>query len=576
MGAPEWRRERRARWRRHLGGGAVVALAAALVGYGLGASSLHNRDEAVHALVVLELVESGDWLDLTLEGEPYFAKPPLRFWLAAPLVQWFGLNAWTARFWSAAFGVGTVLVLAWGVSCRWGRAAGAWSALALATSHAFLYRHAARSGEIDTTLVFFWSAALLALAEAAARRRPGWLLAAGALAGAAALAKHVLFLPELWAIAALAAAAGVGRRLPARWWAAAAAAGLAVALPWHVATWLRHGEAFLEAYFGAEVAGRISGTAPSSAAGLGPLYYLRELVVGFFPWSLLLPVALPLAARRARRRDPLTVVTLAWALVAIAVPSLARSKLPWYVLPVLPAAAILVGTFVAVWLRRAPRSGVDLAMAAAALLALLSPTNAATHNPFSRDAVFGGHAVDWLGRGSTGGTWSLVACLLLGGAILWVATARHPPPLAAARHVARTGVVALIAVLALWNAGAPLLFAGTQSAADRLLEDMERHRAPAEALHLLIERAYPARYAARLAGAIVLPIEAAGSGDCTEPPPGLLLTTSGRYRDLRAAWRDCGRPWQLLETEPPYVLVRVEAGFPARGRSRPRRYDQGE
>ncbi|MGH9464936.1 MAG: ArnT family glycosyltransferase, partial [Thermoanaerobaculia bacterium] len=370
-----------------------------LAAYGLGTTSLHNKDEALHALVTADLVASGDWLDLTLEGEPYLSKPPLRFWLTAPLVRMFGFNAWTVRFWSTAFGVATVVLLYWGVARRWGQAAGAWSALALATSHHFLYSHATRSGELDTTLLFFWTASAFALAEAAVTRRPGWLVVAGALAGTAGMSKHLLFLPELALIAGLCAALGVGRGLPARWWAAAAAAGLVVALPWHLAQWLRHGDAFLATYFGTEVAGRLSGTAPGGAAGHGPLFYLRELALGFFPWSLLLPIAVPRAARRARDGDPLGTVLLIWGLVALIVPSAATSKLPWYVLPALPAAAALVGWLLAAWVARAPHLAADLAIGAALALALLSPTNAADHNPFARDAVFGGLTVDWLGRG---------------------------------------------------------------------------------------------------------------------------------------------------------------------------------
>ena len=78
----------------------------------------------------------------------------------------------------------------------------------------------------------------------------------------------------------------------------------------------------------------------------GPIYYhLISLLVGFAPWTLLLLLALGPAVRA--RRDP----AVRFALLSFAIPLLviilSRSRLPRYVLPVYPGAALLAAWWVA-------------------------------------------------------------------------------------------------------------------------------------------------------------------------------------------------------------------------------------
>jgi hypothetical protein len=131
-------------------------------------------------------------------------------------------------------------------------------------------------------------------------------------------------------------------------------------------------------------------------------------------------------------------------------------------------------------------------------------------------------------------------------------------------------VAGLLAVVALANAGFPLLDADTRSAPDLLLEAMERHRRPGESAQALVGEAPGTRFAARRAGVPLLPIGILATGDCAQPGPGLLLTTGALYRELREGRRPCGNAWRGLAREPPYVLVRVTTAPDAGRRSPPR------
>ena len=54
-------------------------------------------DEGRHVGVAWEMMRSGDWLTPTLNGLPFFHKPPLFYWITAGSMSLFGLNEMAAR-----------------------------------------------------------------------------------------------------------------------------------------------------------------------------------------------------------------------------------------------------------------------------------------------------------------------------------------------------------------------------------------------------------------------------------------------------------------------------------------------
>ncbi len=54
-------------------------------------------DEGRYAGVAWEMVRSGQWLTPTLDGLPYFHKPPLFYWLTAISIEVFGPTEWSVR-----------------------------------------------------------------------------------------------------------------------------------------------------------------------------------------------------------------------------------------------------------------------------------------------------------------------------------------------------------------------------------------------------------------------------------------------------------------------------------------------
>jgi 4-amino-4-deoxy-L-arabinose transferase-like glycosyltransferase len=74
-----------------------IALALVLLLPGLGAAPFDDPGEGQHAEIAREILASGDWLTLRLNGVRYLDKPPLLYWLAAGAFALFGDGEWAAR-----------------------------------------------------------------------------------------------------------------------------------------------------------------------------------------------------------------------------------------------------------------------------------------------------------------------------------------------------------------------------------------------------------------------------------------------------------------------------------------------
>lgn len=63
-----------------------------------------DKSEARYATVAMHMAKNGDWITPTVDGAtPFWAKPPLAFWLTASSYQVFGLNEFAARLPSYLF-----------------------------------------------------------------------------------------------------------------------------------------------------------------------------------------------------------------------------------------------------------------------------------------------------------------------------------------------------------------------------------------------------------------------------------------------------------------------------------------
>ena len=328
---------------------APVAVAAFLYLVALSATDLWTPDEPRYAQVAREMIESGDYIHLQVNGQPYTEKPPLFFWLVAGAARIAGgVDQYAVRLPSVLAALGTITLLIAFVRRRLGGRGALLAGMILCASPQFFWL--ARSGHIDMLLAFLVTAGLLAFYRWHETRRPVHLLVLYGCLGLAALAKGPvgMLLPALAIVAFLAMTrqlALIRRMHPL----IGLAAATAVALAWYVpamsgSTQLEPGSVVLR-----QILGRLFH--PDShgvSIWYWPFYQVIALAWGLLPWSLLLPWA---GAWAWRRRDakPQALFLLCWAGSILAFFTLIASKREIYILPMYAAAAGLV----AAWLEQA-------------------------------------------------------------------------------------------------------------------------------------------------------------------------------------------------------------------------------
>lgn len=348
------------------GRNAVALLLAVLPLLGFWAYGVFDLDEGFYAAAAGEMLRRGEWVTPLYNGQPWFEKPILLYWLAIPSIAVFGENI-GPRLPSVLCSLGTLALVFWSAR-RWlGNDAARTSVLVLGSS--LLAVGIGRMMLADPPLILFLSAALLlfwaSLVDPA--RRTAWRTGAAACLGLAVLAKG-----PVAGLLFLAIIAATFWREPALrpdfrgGWPAGALVFAAIVSSWYVPAYLANGSVFVEKFLIEQNVGRFTGGDAAHTIG-GPLnwvFYVLILLVGMLPWSLWVPVSWP---RRTATGDGEAFRRYlgTWALVVFVFFSLSGAKLPHYVAPAIPPLAILVGARLA--LRRPERWPVGPAVACLAV-----------------------------------------------------------------------------------------------------------------------------------------------------------------------------------------------------------------
>jgi len=331
---------------------------------GLGTLGLMDKTEALFVEVGHQMLQRDDWVTPWWNGRTFFDYPVWGYWMVALSFRLFGISPWAARLPVAVAASAVVIaafLLLWQLApfreaprSRWMRAA--LGAGVLATSPGWI-----GWGRSSTTDMFLASSISLALfsfllAHRMPARSPGQSVARISMAlfaGIAVLAKGPvgLLLPLLVVGAFLAITRSWDRWLRPAPLLAMAVLFLGVVLPWYSAAAQANGQAFLGGFLAFSNVQRF--TTVLYAHPGPPWFYLPWLLLLLLPWSLLLPVAVAHLGLANRQRwsalirgddphDTVPLFLLLWLVVVVGFFSAAATKLPGYILPAIPAGALLV------------------------------------------------------------------------------------------------------------------------------------------------------------------------------------------------------------------------------------------
>lgn len=331
---------------------------------GLGSLGLMDKTEALFVEVGHQMLLRNDWVTPWWNGERFFDYPVWGYWMVALAFRVFGVSEWAARL-PVALAASAVVVATYALVLHWGRAEdpplvrfgrAAVAAGILATSPGWI-----GWGRTSTTDMFLSSAISLALLFflLAHHEAPSSRLASlgrvgfAGFCGVAVLAKGPVgvLLPALVVgIFLLFTGQGKAWVQPLRL-VAMLALFLGVTLPWYAAAAKANGAEFLGGFLGFSNLQRFTQVIYDHPGP--PWFYLPWLLILLFPWSLFLPGAIGRSGFWRRTRwsslpDPphpgatVSLFLLLWLLVPLAFFSIAATKLPGYILPIVPAGALLV------------------------------------------------------------------------------------------------------------------------------------------------------------------------------------------------------------------------------------------
>ena len=341
--------------------------------FGLNFIPLLGPDESRYSQIAREMFERGDWLTPTLGGYNWFEKPVLLYWLQHIAYNIFGVSEFSARFFSAVFGLGIVLVV-WRLCLRVesliqkkgfysqnSNGFANFTAIALATSIGLIAFSRGASFDIILTfpitlsLVCFMTFEIYAPHSHSDHNFQGYVVTDliflalfYVFIGVALLAKGligavipfgVVFTYYLFQM-----------RLPQRlfifslFWGIPLA--VLVASVWYLPMYLTHGYGFIDEFF---VQHHFQRYTSNKYQHPQPFYFFWWVLPAMtIPWLPFLLTAL-WNMRNWRSgiaqipSDYLRYFALAWMLFPILFFSFSGSKLPGYILPALPGAMILVG-----------------------------------------------------------------------------------------------------------------------------------------------------------------------------------------------------------------------------------------
>ena len=320
--------------------------------------------DAVHGQIARNMVHSGDWVIAHLDGVPYMEKAPLPYWLIAISYLLMGVHDWVARIPTALAAVLLCFVTARYGAWAFGRRAGFYAGLALATSIGlFLFtRILIPDVMLTLTVTVCFMAFQRALNEDGEELRPRrWPVVIGVALGLGVLLKGLLALvvPVGGALVYLL----LTRRLFAReTWrrlhpAIVIVIFLLIAAPWHVLATLR-----MPPYFNFSMH-----SGPGEYHGFFWFYFINEHLLRFlnlryprdyntvprlafwllnllwlFPWSAYLPSAAKLSYKPVDRAGRTRLLALCWAGFLLLFFTFSTTQ-EYYSMPMYPALALLLG-----------------------------------------------------------------------------------------------------------------------------------------------------------------------------------------------------------------------------------------
>jgi 4-amino-4-deoxy-L-arabinose transferase-like glycosyltransferase len=313
---------------------ALTACALVLVFARLGENWMPPIDDCYFSQKAKEMVQTGDWSTLRFAGKLSLDHAPLYIWLIALMFKLFGVNEFSARFFSAAFGVATIVGIYFLGKMLFDKWVGLFSSFVLLTTEQFFIF--SRRAMVDTTFTFWITLALIFFLKGLERKR--YFLLFGVFTGLAIVTKSVLGFFPIVIVALYLLISREFRRFVDPYLLTGISVALLVGLPWFLFQYVRYRQPFVGGHLQWLI---YEGAIEHQSMG-GPSWYLQQLFLIYWPWIPLATYSFcRLLARNVRKIERPSLIILCWTVAVLGVMSFMNIKKQHYMMSVLPALAIL-------------------------------------------------------------------------------------------------------------------------------------------------------------------------------------------------------------------------------------------
>ncbi|KJJ84389.1 dolichyl-phosphate-mannose-protein mannosyltransferase family protein [Candidatus Omnitrophus magneticus] len=309
--------------------------------FNLGAGSLNAWDEGFYASVARSMIERGDWINLYFADVSWCDKPPLCMWMTAIFYKLFGVNEFSARFFSAFSGIGACLIAYLLGKKLFSKKIGLISALLLAGTCHFI--QFAKAGTLDMPLTFFVSLAVYFFILSEENKR---FILCFFIAWALAFMVKSFGSFSIFAIVIVYSAIQRNwKNIFNRYTLPGVFIFFIIISIWHIAAFHDSWETFLQQSFRSHLWTR-TGQAIDNHTG-GILTYINVILYKAKPWGVLGLAGIPFLLLNLVRKkiNSQAWIILVWVIFYLVAFSIVKTKLHWYIMPIYPAIMIIAAVF---------------------------------------------------------------------------------------------------------------------------------------------------------------------------------------------------------------------------------------
>lgn len=327
----------------------LVLISAGLIFINLGSTHLIPWDEAIYAKISKNMVVRNDFLEMQWQpNNIWFEKPPLGLWTQALFMKLIGFISFAARLPSAIFGFLTIFLVYFLTKKLFNSVAAFIASLSLLTTIHFLQY--SRYAMLDVTLAFFMTGGIYFYYLAKTKNNKLNHIFSGVFIGLGIMTKGAVgFLPfgviginELYLI--FSKQQEYSKELLKNW-ITIFVSSLVIFMPWHIYMYITYKSEFINTYLIYHVFDRATAAIEDKGQPLN--WYLVVLRVSMRIWYVALLVSFPYTLYKVYKKSKKHTLLLIWSLLIFVFFSIAKSKIVWYIIPIYPVLAIIIGNFAA-------------------------------------------------------------------------------------------------------------------------------------------------------------------------------------------------------------------------------------